>query len=136
MIPCIMAIIVGLFFVWVSSLLGKTENAVEKYGISTTAQIIGFRTIEGGDVSIVVRFTDEQGVERTGGSQQFSGSYDPYQVGDFVQVKYLQKKKLGMDTVTIRLVDDHLKESGPKVAMVLKWLGLGFLALGIIFLFV
>ena len=135
MIPCIMAIIVGLFFLWVPTLLGKTERKVEQYGISTVAQVMGFRTIEGGDVSIAVRFTDEYGVEHTGSSQQFTGNYEKYRIGDPIRIKYVQEKKLGMDTITIRVIDDQLKESGAKVAKVFKFLGMAFLALGIVFLF-
>lgn len=136
MIPCILAIIVGVFFLCVPSLLGKTERKVEQYGISAMAQVMGFRTIEGGDVSIVVRFTDEYGVEHTGSSQQFSGRYDYYRVGDPIQIKYLQEKKLGMDTITIRVMDDQLKESGAMMGKVFKFLGMVFLALGIVFMFI
>ena len=136
MIPCIMAIVVGVFFLWVPSLLNKTERKVEQYGISTMAHVMGFRTIEGGDVSIAVRFVDEHGVEHTGSSQQFSGRYDKYQVGDSIQIKYLQEKKMGMDTIIIRVIDDQLKESGSKVNLVFKFLGIAFLALGILSLFI
>ena len=136
MIPCILAIIVGAFFLFVPSLLGKTERKVEQYGITTVAQVMGFRPIEGGDVSIAVRFVDENGVEHTGSSQQFSGRYDKYQVGDSIRIKYLQEKKMGMDTITIRVMDDQLKESGAKLGLVFKFLGIAFIVLGVVSLFI
>ena len=71
MIPCIMAIIVGVFLLWIPSLFGRADRKVEQYGIPTVAQVMGYRPIEGGDVRIAVRFTDEYGVEHTGSSQQF-----------------------------------------------------------------
>ena len=136
MIPCILAIIVGAFFLFVPSLLGKTERKVEQYGIATMAQVMGFRTIEGGDVSIVVRFVDDSGIEHTGSSQQFTGRYDKYQVGDSIQIKYLQEKKMGMDTITIRVMDGQLKESGNKLQVIFKFLGIAFIVLGVASLFI
>lgn len=135
MIPCIMAIIVGVFFLWIPSLFGRADRKVEQYGIPTVAQVMGYRLIEGGDVRIAVRFTDEYGVEHTGSSQQFSGKYEYYRIGDPIQIKYLQEKKLGMDAITIRVMDERLHESGAKVGMVFKFLGIAFLALGIVCLF-
>ena len=108
---------------------------MEQYGIPTVAQVMGYRPIEGGDVRIAVRFTDECGVEHTGSSQQFSGKYEYYRIGDPIQIKYLQEKKLGMDAITIRVMDERLHESGAKVGMVFKFLGIAFLALGIVCLF-
>ena len=136
MIPCIMAVIVGLLFLWVPSLLGKSQRKVEQYGIPATGYIMGVNVIEGGDTRYAIRFTDASGNERSGQSQQFSRTNHKYIVGDTIDIKYVTEKTMGLETVVIRVIDPELKESGTVVKNVLRILGIVFVALGIVFLFV
>ncbi len=136
MIPCIMAVIVGLFFLWVPSLLGKNQRKAEQYGIPATGYIMGVNVIEGGDTRYAIRFTDASGNERSGQSQQLSRTNNKYKVGDTIDIKYVVEKTMGLETVVIRVTDPELKESGTMVKAVLRSLGIVFVVLGIVFLFV
>lgn len=135
MLPAILALIVGIVFIFASTLIGKEGKRVEEKGIATVGVVTGFHTLDGGDVRIDVHFTDADGVERSGRSQQFSRTYDRYKVGDSISIKYITEKKLGMNTVTLRVMDDQMKESGAMVATMIKGLGIVFIVLGVLSLF-
>jgi len=104
----------------------KTDKGFDyKNSISTTGNIIGDRTYEGGSISYIVEFYDTTGTIRRGSSQNFKMKVR-LNVGDKLNIKYVLHKRFGIDTVDIRVQDDRLKED--KGSFII-----GFSLLGIVF---
>ena len=131
MLPGIILLLAGVIFIVAARAAAGGERRTVQEGIVATGVITGINAVEGGSVRFVIRFTDENGVERTGQSQQFSRTYDRYAVGDSIAIRYTLKKTAGLETVRIRVTDDSMKEAGGFILGALKGLGFLFILLGI-----
>lgn len=134
MLPGIILLLAGVIFIVAARAAAGGERRTAQEGIATTGVITGINPVEGGSVRFAIRFTDENGVERTGQSQQFSRTYDRYSVGDSIAIRYTLKTTMGMETVRIRVADDSMKEAGGFILGVLKGMGIVFILLGVFML--
>lgn len=128
------AVCATIFFVIAYSIQHKSDfNESNSY--VTVGTIKGIDMVQGGAVRYNIKFTDLNGIERTGYSQQFAHTKGKRCVGDSVDIKYTITQRFGLDAIKIRIQDENLKEDGAKVATVLVVIGAIFTVFFIVSVF-
>ena len=132
MIPGIIFIIVGILFLWIGSVYGKKRDTVAREGIPAVGKVTGIETLEGGDIQFEIRFTDHNGIVRTGRSQQFDRTYGRYGLGDSISIRYLIVKTMGIEAVRVHVEDQQMKQGGTMAKLMLKIIGVVLIVFGVI----